>query len=305
MIATKRPSRGVLCTFAALTAIAVSACGGGGGSDPPAPQATLVVTASATTVPAGGESLDGTTWTQGTVSAEPGPNGLDPQYLQTSAVVYGNGMYVASGVQGVVTSTDGIHWLSSTAGVQSGGVHIYNLSYGNGIFLAAGYPQNYTSVDGVQWGPTNAPGVGLGAAFGNGKFVAADNFSVHTSSDGLTWTTAGSVADTNSSNWTNPRVSFNTGQFYAYGNLGVDVSPDGHVGDAHVHTAEVAAQDHPRESHGRVDVREREQRAIQARFAVPDIRHQHALRRERQLPQRHAEQRVGLASWQRMPKEIA
>ena len=173
-------------------------------------------------------SVDGTTWSKGDVSADPGPNGLDPQYLGTSVVTYGNGRYVASGVTGVIASADGIHWLSGTAGVPYGGVDIYNLSYGNGVFFAAGYAGNYTSADGAQWTRTYDPGSGgVGAAFGNGKFVAADNFHVYMSADGLTWATAGTVGDTNASNWNQPRMSFSAGRFYAYGNLGVDVSADG------------------------------------------------------------------------------
>ena len=172
-------------------------------------------------------SLDGMTWTQGTVSAAPGANGLDPRFLQTSTVTYGNGVYVASGVQGVMSSTDGIHWLSSTAGVAKGGVDIYFLAFGDGHFFASGYPQNYTSTDGVQWTAPFSLAAADGVAFGNGMFVAADNQLVHTSPDGLTWSNAGTVADTNSSNWNNPRVSYSNGQFYAYGDLGVDVSADG------------------------------------------------------------------------------
>lgn len=172
-------------------------------------------------------SADGVNWSMATVTASNDANSLDPQYLQLWTVAAGNGVFVATGVQGIATSTDGLNWQSRKATPQNAySEDIYQITFGAGRFVGVGFGGNYTSVDGVTWSSFAAPSVLYGVAYGNGVFVASNGFTTYTSADGLTWSTGGSVNDTTARLYEGP-VSFSGGRFYAYGEKGVDSSTDG------------------------------------------------------------------------------
>ena len=184
-------------------------------------------------------SADGTNWSMANIAASNDAHSLDPQYLQLGTVAVGNGVYVAAGVQGIATSTDGLNWQSRTATPQYAySEDIYQVTYGAGRFVGVGYGGNYTSVDGVTWTSFDAPSRLYGVAYGNGVFVASNGFTTYTSTDGLTWTLGGSVSDTTARAYLGP-ISFSGGRFYAYGEKGVDSSTDG------VHWAQVYTPSKP------------------------------------------------------------
>jgi hypothetical protein len=141
-------------------------------------------------------------------------------------VAYGKGRYVAVG-DGVLTSTDGVHWnfkgFSNTgeliaSSAQAGGLqanffpfpfpsaatyHLAGVSFVNNQFLAVGYiaqsdfffftyyPKIMTSTDGVTWVSRGAPGSTFGLSdgiYGNGTFVTVGGSgAVLSSSDGSSW----------------------------------------------------------------------------------------------------------------------
>lgn len=172
-------------------------------------------------------SADGASWSIGTVTKASDASGLDPKYLSIWTVAAGNGVYVASGAQGVMTSIDGVHW-ESRLGPANGGrtFNVYQIAFGNGRFVAAGYGGNYYSTDGIQWTAIADPAVSAGVAFGNGVFVATDGATTMVSTDGATWTAGGDVSNTSTGTFST-RMSFGSGRFYVYGYKGVDVSTDG------------------------------------------------------------------------------
>jgi hypothetical protein len=133
-------------------------------------------------------SSDGITWTSA--------GSFNVEY-----VTFGNGLFVAVGyaIVGVtptsfiVTSTDGVSWISRTP---SEPMWFQDISYGNGLYVAVarfGTNRIMTSPDGITWtsrttaiNPTFS-----GVAYGNGIWVAVSDGSpggtTFTSYDGLNW----------------------------------------------------------------------------------------------------------------------
>jgi hypothetical protein len=123
-----------------------------------------------------------------------------------NAVAYGNGLFVAVGVQikditnqveesSIVTSTDGVNWVASSTAMQGGTAGI---AYGNGEFVAVGgLGEIETSYDSSNWlarSFTVEPwfdGSPSGIAYGNGHFVAVSccgrGSAIITSADGVNW----------------------------------------------------------------------------------------------------------------------
>jgi hypothetical protein len=133
-----------------------------------------------------------------------------------SAVTYANGVYVAVGADGVLTtSRNQVDWtaqpLVSATGITEPGLHA--VTYGSGLFVAVG-TYIWTSPDGVTWTyrPSTAGPFG-GVAYGNGRYVAAGGSyriytggvppscvdeptkcAMATSEDGITWTDRSSTS---------------------------------------------------------------------------------------------------------------
>ena len=110
-----------------------------------------------------------------------------------SAVVYGNGTFVALGVTdgtyGILTSADGVAWTTQAFGTNE----LSGVTYGNGQFVAVGGSGVIaTSFDGVAWTiqPSGTSNTLNGVIYGKGTFVAWGSYgTILTSSDGLTWFT--------------------------------------------------------------------------------------------------------------------
>lgn len=97
------------------------------------------------------------------------------------AITYGNGIFVAVGGSGkITTSTDGITWTARTAGVSTNTLN--NVRYLNSVFIAVGNGANggtggiTTSTDGITWTKRNTPSGSstelYDVAYGNGYYVA-------------------------------------------------------------------------------------------------------------------------------------
>jgi hypothetical protein len=103
---------------------------------------------------------------------------------ELTAIAYGNGRYVAVGVEGtIVVSTNGRDWSVHTAeyGNFSG------IAFGDGLFVAIAEGELYTSPNGITWTHRTRPGPSalLDVVFGAGRFVAASP--VIGSDDGIGW----------------------------------------------------------------------------------------------------------------------
>lgn len=140
-----------------------------------------------------------TTWT--TVTS----NTTQPIYK----VAYGNGMWVAVGLDGsdtnnikglVLTSTDGATWTKSNLGTQS----LNNVIYAGDKWVIIGDNRStFTSNDGSTWTAQTLPSdpnnnvVNLsGISYGNSKYVIAGNFgNIYYSSDAITWTNTKPASD--------------------------------------------------------------------------------------------------------------
>lgn len=96
------------------------------------------------------------------------------------AVSFGNGVFVAIDVRGIVfTTTNGINYTQRTA---TGGDYIYGLTFAQGFFVGVGWPSQsgqqkvVTSPNGVNWkirpiSVTNSANL-RSVTYGNGYFVA-------------------------------------------------------------------------------------------------------------------------------------
>ena len=157
--------------------------------------------------------MAGTTWTIRTSAAN----------NEWNSVTYGNGLFVAvaSGLNGVMTSPDGITWTSQT----SAGSSIWSaVTYGNGLFVAVSFNrgQVITSPDGITWTLQRAAQnyQWYSVTYGNGLFVAVSSDGVGnrvmTSPDGETWTLQSSAAD---NRWT--AVTYSNDIFVAVAASGV------------------------------------------------------------------------------------
>jgi hypothetical protein len=137
-----------------------------------------------------------------------------------SAVAYGNGRFLASGVNDSDTqrvfpsSPDGTNW---TAHMEAGGP-LSGLAYGKGLFVGVGAAGAIrTSADGVSWASrvSGTTETLRKVNFGNNQFVAVGaNGTVVTSPNGITWTRRLSTGQ-----WTDDlsSVAFGGGVFVAVG----------------------------------------------------------------------------------------
>jgi hypothetical protein len=130
-------------------------------------------------------------------------------------VAYGNGAFVAVGLDGeILSSPDGKTWTSENQNAAFNGV-----TFGNGTFVAVGYNGTVlTSPDGVTWisqssGTTNSL---TGVTYGNGAFVAVGlDGEILSSPDGKTWT-----SETSGTNSPLNAVCYNNNILVAVGNSG-------------------------------------------------------------------------------------
>lgn len=137
-------------------------------------------------------SYDGLVWTRRT----------NPASL-LAAVAYGNGKFVAVGINGwTVTSADGITW--STLYHSSTNINFGYIAHGHNTFMAGPGPALYLSGDStwleadvnLKW-----------ATYVNGQFIGSSGKHLLTSTDGVVWTNrnAGNDADLNSVTYGNNR----------------------------------------------------------------------------------------------------
>lgn len=129
-------------------------------------------------------SPDGITWTR----RESGFFGNEHLY----AILYGNGLFVAAGKNGITTSPDGITWTR----ISSSPNNIKYIAYGNGVFVgAASNGVIATSPDGITWTEQQIASFTVTGeyyvAYGADLFVAVTSNSnttvIYTSSDGISW----------------------------------------------------------------------------------------------------------------------
>ena len=140
-------------------------------------------------------SKDGVNWVrhQGKID--------NADYANTYNAVYGNGIFVATGVTKsldslVMISTDGVEWKSKKTSFK-----LNDIVYGNGVFLSytvkkiSSNQYSYdimSSTDGLDWKVAKAdfPYKWERITFGNGKFVAVSQnsgYKVFSSTDGVEW----------------------------------------------------------------------------------------------------------------------
>jgi photosystem II stability/assembly factor-like uncharacterized protein len=122
-----------------------------------------------------------------------------------SAVIFGNGLFVAVGDNGtIITSPDGVSWTERSSGVNN---NLQGLTYGNGLFIAVG--ENGTiaiSPDGMRWtenkfeDPVGSPISFYEPVYENDVFVAVGGplfqfgiIGLYSSSDGINWKRASST----------------------------------------------------------------------------------------------------------------
>lgn len=140
-------------------------------------------------------------WTQRTQAA----------LTTTRGLAYGNGIYVAVGLNGSsasvgATSPDGVTWtalaISATAAI----------TFANGLFVAVGTNNVQTSTNGTTWTTRTIPvGTWTSLTFGGGLFVAAGTSGViATSPDGITWT-----ARTGAGSGNFASIAYGAGRFVA------------------------------------------------------------------------------------------
>ena len=147
------------------------------------------------------------------------------------SVEYGNGLFVATGDNAVMTSPDGITWTSQTSAAND---EWWDVTYGGGTWVAVGYGGRLmSSTNGADWTQRIAPDSNdrYSVTYGNGIFVAVaeggGNSQIISSPDGITWT---SRTSPNSLKW--HAVAYGNGLFVAVARTGdgtnqVMTSPDG------------------------------------------------------------------------------
>jgi photosystem II stability/assembly factor-like uncharacterized protein len=143
-----------------------------------------------------------------------GTSGVDTHHL--NGVAYGNGDYVAVGVQGTVLhSTDGLVWTKITPPTTH---YLQKVAWGNGKFVAVGGSGTIlTSSDGSTWYVNTWGTVYLmGVTYGNGNFViVGDSGRILTSPDAVTWTLRTSGITNTLMN-----IAYGNGYFVAVGENG-------------------------------------------------------------------------------------
>jgi len=154
----------------------------------------------------------------------------DTDSLLLLSIVYGNGLFVAVGVNAVTTSDDGITWVNRAPAESNTWSSVV---YGNGVFVAVsrnGTNRVMTSIDGITWVSRSASenNSWQGVVFADGLFVAVASDGtnrVMTSIDGITW--ANQTASQNN-DWTS--ITYGNGLFIAVAQSGTNrvmTSPDG------------------------------------------------------------------------------
>jgi hypothetical protein len=102
-----------------------------------------------------------------------------------AAVGYGNGVYVASGSSGTLTSTNAKVWTL----LNSDSVPSFNyLSFGNGVFVGVAGSAIYSSSNGTNWTyRADAGGIPSEINFTHGVFYVVSSNNIAMSSDGVNW----------------------------------------------------------------------------------------------------------------------
>ena len=144
-------------------------------------------------------------------------------------VVYGNGIFVATGSISRLYSFDGINWTKPTVS----GWQCDKIAFGNGLFVGVGFATvsgiptafAYTSTDGLTW-TSRTPSADLwwqDITYGNGLFVAVARTGtgnrVMTSPNGINWTSRTTPMDANFSG-----VAYGNGIFVAVSTGGAGVT---------------------------------------------------------------------------------
>ncbi len=107
-------------------------------------------------------------------------------------VEYGNGLFVAVGVGGIIqTSDDGINWIRSI--LYTGVSQFLDITFGNNLFVAVGSRgEIFTSPDGFNWTKRDTgayPGWFIGICYGKDLYIIVDaSGEILTSPDGIHWT---------------------------------------------------------------------------------------------------------------------
>jgi hypothetical protein len=162
----------------------------------------------------------GITWTS---RSSPNNNGTT-----WNSIAYGNGKFVATGANDIMTSSDGITWTSVTP---PAAYNVWNsVTYGNGMFVAvASNGKAMTSSDGSTWNETFAAYNNMGeqvttnmswssVAFGSNIFVATghtfnNSTGIMTSTDGIYWI----IRNSNVANADLNSVTFGNGTWVTVG----------------------------------------------------------------------------------------
>jgi hypothetical protein len=136
-------------------------------------------------------STDGESWIPGTDIVINNKSTSGTLAGRINLITFGNGKFVASAINKIYTSTDGINWTDvtwtdSTFGNAFWDSRIIAIAYGNNKFVALGEDKIIAySSDGVKWTEeknstlwtalkgTYATGSPRAIAYGNGRFVAA------------------------------------------------------------------------------------------------------------------------------------
>jgi len=125
-------------------------------------------------------STDGTTWKTSSVTG--------------NSLVYGDGVFVIAGGDGVYWSADGVAWTKTTVPASQD-----ELGFNNGKFLAVGSSEVYTSTDGKTWASVGAPSTYLynGTTFAsiNNTIYGVGVMGFFTSTDDVNWTTISAPLD--------------------------------------------------------------------------------------------------------------
>jgi hypothetical protein len=109
-----------------------------------------------------------------------------PTGFGLKGVTYGNGLFVAAGINSVVTSPDGTNWAWAELNYAN-----YNIDFGAGNFVIVGAAERIlSSPDGTNW-TSRSTGVGalFDVTYGSGKWVAVGDH-IKTSPDSVTWSSA-------------------------------------------------------------------------------------------------------------------
>ena len=166
----------------------------------------------------------GSTWVAGTSTGK----------TDLTALVYGNGVYVAvGGASSAVSSTTGSLWTNRTIPTLGSGTYS-SVAHGNGTFLAiaTGSLETAISSNGNAWttgGNMPSSSTWSSVAYGNGRFVAIATGTrkvAYSLNKGVTWAAGVSQLPV-SATWT--KISYGAGLFVAVASGGTTAatSPDG------------------------------------------------------------------------------